>query len=241
MQPLRRNAPDSLRDAAAFVRARLGAARPSRTSLPELRRIQREALRDWAEARGRSLGDDPTLKLGRRAAHGEHTVAFDSAGACWWKITHSGTCGVGAEFHFDELPPFEVIKISARELLPLEYLERLILHNEHFGDDVRLEGYLDLPRPRVVISQPDIVGAPASADKMTTQMADLGFRELPGISIGRTGSISFYQPDERIAVFDAHPGNFITSQGLCLPIDGLIQRIELPAEHDWLVRRIVSS
>lgn len=194
MPPLQRNAPDSLSDAAAFIRSRMGAARPRRTGLPELRRIQREIIREWADTQGRKLGGDPTLKLGRRATHGEHSVAFDPGQACWWKVTHPGTCGVGAEFQFLDLPPFEITGVVARELLPLEYLERLILHNDQFGDDIRLEGYLDLAKPSLLISQPDIVGAPATANEMITQMTALGFLRLPGVSIGRKGSISFSIP-----------------------------------------------
>jgi hypothetical protein len=235
MQLPGRNAPSSLEDAAAQLRAGVGAARRGRQSLLELRNLEREVLREWARRQGRVFGQDPTLSLARRQAHGEHVVGFDAGSACWWKSTHPGKCGVGVEFHYNDVPPFEILGISSRELLPSEYIERLIVHNREFGDDIRLEGYLDGDRPSLVISQPDISGAPAMAEQMTRQMAALGYRRMPCLHVGKPHSISFYHPEKRIALFDAHPGNFFQSDELTLPVDGIILQIHEAAEHAWLL------
>jgi hypothetical protein len=48
-------------------------------------------------------------------------------------------------------------------------------------------------------------------------------------------SISFYDPDTRIALFDAHPGNFFHSGGITIPIDGIIAEIAADSEHEWLL------
>ncbi len=232
-----RNAPGSLEDAAAQLRAGMGTARRGRCSLPKLREIERGLLRNWAIGQGRLFQQDPTLTLDRRQLHGEHCVAFHPESGCWWKTTHPGKCGVGVEFHYDPLPPFLITGISGRELLPSEYIDRLILHNREFGDDIRLEGYFDAPEPALVISQPDITGSPATASEMREQMYELGFIQLPGLNVGKAGSISFYHPGKRIALFDAHPGNFFNVGRMTLPVDGIILKVGEDAEHHWLLAR----
>src|SRR6478752_437953 len=103
-----RNATSSLENAAAHLRAGMAATRRGRDSLPELRAKERAILRDWAKAQSCLLDQDPTLTLERRSAHGEHVVGFDPAHSCWWKITHPGKAGVGAEFQYEMLPPFSI-------------------------------------------------------------------------------------------------------------------------------------
>jgi hypothetical protein len=134
----------------------MAATRRGRESLPELRSKERALLREWAETQGCLIEKDPTLTLERRKSHGEHTVGFDPSSGHWWKTTHPGKAGVGAEFDYQMLPPFSIVGIFARELLPSEYLARMILHNGEFGDDVRFEGYLDASEPS--LRPPDVWG-----------------------------------------------------------------------------------
>ncbi|RYD38199.1 MAG: hypothetical protein EOP87_02015 [Verrucomicrobiaceae bacterium] len=217
----------------------MGATRRGGESLHSIRAAERAALREWANGEGRLFGEDPTLSLSRRSSHGEHTVAFDSDGLCWWKITHPGKAGVGAEFDFEPLPPFQITRVFARELLPSEYITRMILHNQEFGDDVRFEGFLDQPEPSLIISQPDIEGTPATKEDMSHQMEAFGYQPLGILPIGKAGSLSFYHPGRRIALFDAHPGNFFRTTKLTIPIDGLISEITHQAEHEWLVKHLL--
>jgi len=235
---MRRNASSSLEDAAAQLRAGMGAARRGRDSLAELRGRERDILRTWFSYQGKIFVEDPTLKLERRQAHGEHCVGYDARSGCWWKTTHPGTCGVGAEFVYEDLPPFRIEAVAGRELLPSEYIERLIVANREFADDIRLEGFVDTPNPSLVISQPDIAGTPATADQMETEMLLLGYETLPGLNVGKAGSISFYHRHKRIAVFDAHPGNFFNHGGMTIPIDGIIMQVGSDLEHQWLVDRL---
>lgn len=241
MQISGRNATSALEDATTQLRAGMETARRGGESLPQLRAIERQILRTWAFEKDRLFQDDPTLKLERRQGHGEHVVGFDPVNSCWWKMTHPGTTGVGAEFVYDSFPPFEIHQVNARELLPSEYLFRLILHNLEFGDDIRLEGYVDQSLPSLVISQPDIAGAPASQEQMEKQMLLLGFRPLSGVRLGKPCSISFYHPDRRIALFDAHPGNFFHTPGGTLPIDCILSKIQQPTEHAWLMDRVAPN
>jgi hypothetical protein len=241
MQIPTRNAPNSLEDAAAQLQRSMEAARRSRHSLHELRAHEREILRAWAASHQRVFLQDPTLSLERRQQHGEHVVGYHPQSSCWWKMTHPGKTGVGAGFHYDSLPPFAIHGLSARELLPSEYLDRLILHNEEFGDDIRLEGFIDLDAPSLLISQPDISGTPATLEEMDNQMRIMGYLPLNEISLGKPNSVSFYQPVRRIAVFDAHPGNFFAVYAATIPVDGILTKIQHPSEHAWLMERIVDS
>lgn len=217
----------------------MGATRRGGESLHSIRAAERDILREWASDQDRLFSEDPTLNLSRRSSHGEHTVAFDSDGSCWWKVTHPGKSGVGPEFDFEPLPPFHIHRVFARELLPSEYIARMILHNQEFGDDVRLEGFLDLPEPSLIVSQPNIKGTPATREDMCHQLEALGYQFLGIDPIGKAGSLSFYHPERRIALFDAHPGNFFRTSGLTIPIDGLISEITRQEEHEWLVRHLI--
>lgn len=68
-------------------------------------------------------------------------------------------------------------------------------------------------------------------------MYELGFIQLPGLNVGKAGSISFYHPGKRIALFDAHPGNFFNVGRMTLPVDGIILKVGEDAEHHWLLAR----
>ena len=115
MRP-RRNAPSTLENAAAHVRRGMETTRRGRESLPELRERERNLLREWAGSQDCLFREDPTLTLERRSSHGEHVVGFDPNNSIWWKTTHPGKAGVGAEFVYEMLPPFSVTGIFAREL-----------------------------------------------------------------------------------------------------------------------------
>lgn len=205
--------------------------------MPDIRAKERLLLREWATANGVLLRDEPTLMLERRSSHGEHTVGFYSEAGLWLKTTHPGRAGVGVEFQYDLIPPFSITGAFARDLLPSEYLARMILHNREFKDDVRFEGYLDHEEPSLVVSQPDIGGTPATEEQVSGQMTELGYLPLGLLQIGKPNAFSFYHPRKRIAVFDAHPGNFFHSDGTTIPIDGIMAEIQADAEHQWLMER----
>lgn len=238
MCDLRRDKTSALGHAAAHLCKSMGTARQGRESLRELRTIQREILLNWCTENSRVFKTSPLLSFDRVQSHGEHTVAYHEASRCWWKTTHPGKCGIGPEFDYSDLPPFSIDAVSARELLPLEYLERMLLQNRIFGDDVRFEGFITGAEPSLLISQPDIEGAPATESEMISSMDAMGFQRLDDIHIGRENSISFYDQLRKIAVFDAHPGNFFVSGGFALPIDGIVVEISSAIEHQWLLDRL---
>ena len=105
--------------------------------------------------------------------------------------------------------------------LPLEYLDRLLLQNDLFADDVRIEGVaLENEQLVIISSQPAILGSSLTEDEMLAFMRKLWFQPLTGLSLGRPGSLSFYRDFDVVAAFDAHPGNFVKDDnGVVLPID----------------------
>jgi hypothetical protein len=230
-----KNASNALEDALCHLRRSMGTARRGGESLFEIRARERLYLRHWAETQGCIYRQDPTLTLDRRSSHGEHVVAFDPETSLWWKTTHPGKAGVGIEFDYQILPPFTITGLYPRELLPSEYLCRMMLHNREFSDDVHLEGYLDAEEPSIIISQPNFRGKPATIEQMHRQMKDFGYLPLTNLEIGRKNSVSFYAPARRLAMFDAHPGNFFHADGMTIPIDGIFAEISADAEHEWLL------
>lgn len=112
--------------------------------------------------------------------------------------------------------------------LPVEYLERLCLWNQVFEDDVRLIGVTAEAAGMVILtSQPTITGDGATAEEMTQFFTSRWFELLPGFCAGYKGSLSFYRDLDQMAVFDAHPANFIRDRsGVILPIDGLLVKAD---------------
>ncbi|MCX6968194.1 MAG: hypothetical protein NTZ46_10550 [Verrucomicrobia bacterium] len=144
------------------------------------------------------------------------------------KATKPGRFGFIADtdFALDKATQQWVGSIILREALPSEYLARQGFQNRVFEDAIQLEGVIVSPtRPlSLVISQPDISGTPSTLDEIRSSMEALGFLEIPDLHLGYTTSLSFYRTADRIAVFDAHPANSVTSQGVVFPIDFIIQQ-----------------
>jgi hypothetical protein len=124
--------------------------------------------------------------------------------------------------------------------LPAEYLHRLEVSNRVFDDTVNLEGATREEGALVIVtSQPTIVGEGATEEEMTSFFTSLRFRPIPGFSAGYRGALSFYRDLDQVAVFDAHPANFLKDRsGLILPIDGVVVECEdaLAAQVEGLLQ-----
>ncbi|MEI6606706.1 MAG: hypothetical protein WCP35_15465, partial [Verrucomicrobiota bacterium] len=228
----------SLEDAKTFLEGSVGG---SRSTLPWQRKPRREAERaaliGWAERNRKLFTENPLggFKDKRVTRHGEHDVAYDEATGRWWKATYGNTAGITADFHYDDMPPFEVRGVSATEATPLEYLQRMSLLNSEFGGTVELEGvWMDHGEPRLVVSQADVHGRPSETEEIAGLMEKKGYVEAPAITIGKPNTLSFINPKKNIALFDAHKGNFRTdSDGDVHVIDAVLSRVT-PAEAEFL-------
>jgi hypothetical protein len=104
---------------------------------------------------------------------------------------------------------------------PIAYLERWLLHNELFGDDVQFLGALATPQGlRLLIRQTAIQGTPASEEEIARFFIQSGWRKF--IIDGNT---AYFDPDRQIAVSDTHRGNIV------LMPDGNLAPIDLRVQH----------
>ena len=127
---------------------------------------------------------------------------------------------------------FTVIDVNGQltltHALPGEYLNRLLLANEIFDDDIRLNGVTRETDGLVILTtQPTVVGAACDREEMIAYFEARHFALIPDFSAGHRGSLSFYRDLDQIAVFDAHPANFLRDRnGIILPIDAVLLRAD---------------
>ena len=130
------------------------------------------------------------------------------------------------EEYFDEAWDEWVPRPRTRIATPCEYLDRLLLANELFGDDIQLLGVLDAGAGmQVVTSQPTIRGEPPEPEQIAEFMQALGFAMLPPVVVRNSGALAFLRERDGIAAFDCHAGNFFVSAGQVLPIDVILVRV----------------
>jgi hypothetical protein len=170
----------------------------------------------WAKEGGCHFEGLQPLKEGGR----EHDLTYDPATGTWLKFTKP--CLAGYMVSFDSGVP------AMEPALPMEYFERLLLHNEVFADTVAFVGIGgELHRPRIITRQADIAGDGASVGEIVDLMTGaLGFTALPpSLSLGYADSLAFARED--VAVFDLRPANVVrTAGGLIVPIDTIPVRLD---------------
>jgi len=215
------DAESALESAASHLRA---SPRPAGTTPARSREIlrgrQERDLLAWARENTRLI--EPAVYLSRFEDAGEeHRVCLDVPTQRYFKATHAGRFG------------FSVVALDdgTAELTgatPLEYIERLLLQNSLFNDQIRLEGVaVETQGTAVLTSQPNIHGGEVCAEEMSTFMEKLWFKPLHGLSLGRPGALAFYRDLDEVAAFDAHPGNFVKDDnGVVLPIDLVLLRAD---------------
>ena len=143
----------------------------------------------------------------------EHQVWFREDSGTFLKATWPGFFGLRVVYRQDE----------EAKASPIDYLERWLLHNAFFADQVRFLGTLAAPDGyRLLIEQPAIAGIPATDD---AQIRDFftGNGWKPFTAGGET---AFFDPENELAISDTHRGNLILmADGLLAPIDLRIQRL----------------
>jgi hypothetical protein len=158
------------------------------------------------------------LKVGGR----EHDLTFIEGSRNWLKFTKPASAGYVVSFDLGA-PALE-------PALPLEYLERLLLQNEIFADQVTFVGVAgEIYQPRIVTRQPHIPGEDATQDEIINLMTELGFGRLPDrFSVGYADSLAFIS--DEVAVFDLRPANVVrTEDGLIVPINSIPFRLNAEA------------
>ena len=221
--------PTTLESAAHDLRASLrpDGAQPQ-SSLAARTADEARALWQWAQTRGLILDPSRWLAPARKGG-AEHIVWSDDKAERFIKLTLPGECGwtVDSDEYFDEAWDEYVPRPLTRIATALEYLDRLLLANELFGDDIALLGVLDAGKGmQIVTSQPTICGEPPEPDEIAAYMVALGFSILPPVVVRNSGALSFLREQDGIAAFDCHAGNFFLSSGQILPIDVILVRTD---------------
>lgn len=219
---IRTTSPSALESAAAFLGGTGVTVSPELGGFDRelVRGEQRERLTRWADQRGLLTTADSGQEAYRRLLHAsdwisgnEHSVVVAPEEARVFKLTHTD--------RFGKAYPRVAGLAVYREATPLEYLTRLLLCNQAFGDDLRLEQVLlDEHRAvRIVTSQPIIVGTHPLEDDLHRQLYADGFEPLEAVD-GVPTSKDWFRLADRVLIFDAHNGNYIqTIEGLIIPID----------------------
>ncbi len=105
-------------------------------------------------------------------------------------------------------------KLSVRKALPSEYLERLVLMNEFFLDDVKIEGIL--PNGNFVTSQALLKGGEPTESEISKFLQALGWKRLPNNLM----ATAWVHGLGELVMVDARPPNFKkTNSGEVLAID----------------------
>jgi len=210
--------PSALGSAIAAIERGLCADGAGNDRIPDGERAGFEwrALFRWAESQGLSISAH--LKP-ERVGGREHDLTFLPPERRWRKFTKPDGCGLIVDFA-DGSP----LLLPAT---PLQYLKRLRLQNNFWGDDIRLEG-IQIPTPgaRIISTQPDVQGEAPALDFLQKYLCgEFGFRKLNIAPMGYYKSQSYLMG--RSAMFDVHPANFVqVTPEMILPIDVIMMEFD---------------
>ena len=170
-------------------------------------------FRAYAAERGLYLHRPPAaLSRSPDDEGNEHQVWFLSDTASFLKVTWPDFFGLLVLYRLDE----------EERASPIAYLERWHLHNELFGDSVRLLGVLEEgDRLRLVIEQPAIEGKPATLEQINEFFTSNGWRRFT-----TNNEVAYFDPEFQVVISDTHQGNLILmDDGLLAPIDLRVQLV----------------
>lgn len=152
-----------------------------------------------------------------RVEHGgqEHDVYEPDDDPLIYKLTKRSAFGYYASYKPDSG------ELGMRPATAIEYLDRLLISNEFFGDDIQLEGIGISSGGSIytLTSQPFIEGEAASVEEIRSWLSGAGFMVVDE-QVG-----GWIHPEERVAVWDAKPRNVVRdNDGRILPIDLILGR-----------------
>jgi hypothetical protein len=161
----------------------------------------------------------------------EHVVCYRAFDKRVVKKTWPGT--------FGWIPRSKEGVWSPCQASPSEYLHRMALQNDLFGDQIILEGGIISDGPSMIIGQPAgglslVISQPflqpanpssphPTEEALTPYLQGYGFQRLLNSFFG------WINEDQQLVVLDAKPDNFILTPEGILPIDLLITEYELAA------------
>ncbi len=201
---------DLVAQALAHLRGSLSGDGPA--SWPPTLARQKASLTEWAQGLDLLLApaDLPSksIKGGQ-----EHDLWHEEAADRYWKSTRNGVFGLQ--------PGIELALVSSAEdarrfhlweASPLEYLERLQLHNLLVPDLNRFEGLIVQSDELIIVtSQPRFDIIPVTTQEIDRWFASLGFEKIT--------SAAYYRTADNLGVFDAHDRNLVRFEDTLIPFD----------------------
>lgn len=203
---------------------RIRGAEPEGAGLAREIRTDREAesLVEWADERGvlaRRSQPPPEDDL----TGGEHLVELNEAEGLVFKATKAGKFGFGVDREMirpkkRREPPR--ITVGLTDATPDEYLTRLYLQNEEFGDEIQVLGVAKYPQGvSVLTAQPFYRGERTEQPVIDAWFSARGWTPVSGKEGG------FYHPGKDLLILDALPRNVLTLEdGELMPFDVVIVR-----------------
>jgi hypothetical protein len=206
---------------------------------------QKADLRQWAQSAGLLLTPDSLPTIPVRGGQ-EHDLYHDTSTDRYFKVTRNGVFGLSPSIELALVSSAEdARRFHLWEATPLEYLDRLDLHNQIVPQLNQLEGILvqadgDMA---IVTSQPRFDIVPVSEAEIDAWFAAQGFT--------RVTRSAYYRQEDNLGVFDAHDKNVIRAGELLVPFDvipchpseGFLKFIEdtLGQGHTLTAERTVST
>lgn len=188
------------------------------------RQEQARRLMSWFQSRGLSIPKS-ALERGFVGGGAEHETYFDPTGGVAVKVTHDDRFG-------------HCLRAEGAVSTPLDYLRRLAWHNELFGDDILIHGFLENSAGlRLVTSQTWITTHPSKLSP--TQQEIDAFLEEFGFyrSCAYPEGFIYFNTLSGMVIGDAQPSNLLRD------INGVIRPIDLViAEPDGeLTQKLVAT
>lgn len=173
---------------------------------------QEAGLTEWAKNVGLLLSPDDLPSKAVRGGQ-EHDIWHEESRDRYWKLTRNGVFGLS--------PGIELALVSSSEdarrfhlweATPIQYLERLRLHNVLVPELNRLEGIIVQPGDlTIVTSQPRFDIVPVTQDEIDDWFESFDFEKVT--------SAAYYRKADNLGVFDAHDKNLIRAGDTLVPFD----------------------
>jgi hypothetical protein len=144
----------------------------------------------------------------------EHQCRFLEAIGRWEKVTYPNQAGWWIDVE-------DRLTLTAT---PEQYLERLVLSNEVFGDDVQFLGLRVGPRSwdlRISTTQVHVRGESPPGSDIRDWLEARGFIEQFKMEVAAYRSLAFRRDD--LWLLDVRPANFVRFEEQIFPIDIIVQ------------------
>lgn len=218
---------------AAFDAAKSDLCHPgSGTGTSASERVETGNLEAWAVREGKVIPPESFEHLPLVSnSTSEHEVRIRDESYAYARAIKRTWAGV-----YGQIPVPLHGKLDRANATPAQYLYRMALHVAVFGSDLQFEGVSRSDAVSMIIGQPAgqlslIISQPWHLKRGSVSLIDIrtlmegeGFREIHGSYFG------WYRQEDRVAVVDAKPDNFIaTSEGI-IPLD--LQMAQFTVEQE---------